>query len=128
MPPESQRMSEDNENDRISSAPRTPVGESVLPPGAERFTFPELSGTAAPTETPTLDVLDDMELDLRIDLGQAYMRLDDVLRLEPGAVVSLDNAAEEPVDVVVGGQVIARGELLVLDGRYCVRVTSVAGR
>jgi len=87
-----------------------------------------LSGTAAPTETPTLDVLDDMELDLRIDLGQAYMRLDDVLRLEPGAVVSLDNAAEEPVDVVVGGQVIARGELLVLDGRYCVRVTSVAGR
>ena len=36
--------------------------------------------------------------------------------------------ADEPVDIVVGGQVIARGEVLVLDGRYCVRVTSVARR
>ena len=127
MCPENHRHPDGSHPEGESSTFRS-IDESPLPPGLEPFAFPELSGTAVPTETPTLEVLEGLELDVRIDLGRAYIRLDDVLRLEPGAVVPLDTPADEPVDIVVGGQVIARGEVLVLDGRYCVRVTSVARR
>ncbi|NLE38017.1 MAG: flagellar motor switch protein FliN [Pirellulaceae bacterium] len=128
MCPEDKQCPDGKHLNRVPPSASVSVDESPLPPGFERFELMKFAGTAAPIETPTLEVLDDLELDVRIDLGQAYMRLDDVLRLEPGAVVPLDKAAEEPVDVIVGGQVIARGEVLVLDGRYGIRVTSVAGR
>ena len=97
-----------------------------LPPGTARLVLPELTGTVAPTETPTLDFLNDVELDVRIDLGRTYMRLDDVLKLRPGDLVTLDKAAEDPVDIFAGGRLIARGEILVLDGYYGVRVTELA--
>jgi len=107
-----------------AESPAAALGEE-LPPGMERFQFPELTGTAATTETASLDLLGNVELDVRIDLGHAYMRLEDALRLGPGAVVPLDRSVDEPVDVFAGGRLIARGEILVLDDHFGVRVTEL---
>ena len=96
-----------------------------LPLAVERFEYPQWTGKVASTETATLDALGDVELDVRIDLGRAYMRLDDALALEDGVVVPLDRTVEQPVDIVTGGRLIARGEILVLDDKYCVRVTEL---
>ncbi|MDD4269552.1 MAG: flagellar motor switch protein FliN [Pirellulaceae bacterium] len=96
-----------------------------LPPSATHFQFRELSGSPANTETATLDLLSDVELDLKIELGRTKMYLEDVLRLRKGAVVALDKLAGDPVDIYVNGRLIARGEVLVLNDNFCVRVAEL---
>jgi flagellar motor switch protein FliN/FliY len=99
-----------------------------VPRGATAFRFEEFSGAAASTEVATLDLLRDVELDLRIELGRTHMYLEEVLRLRKGSVVPLDKLAGDPVDIYVNGRLIARGEVLVLNDNFCVRVTAlVAG-
>ena len=69
--------------------------------------------------------LHDVELDVRIELGRARMPVGDVLQLAEGSVVELDKLAGDPVDVYVNGRLVARGEVLVLEGNFCVRVGEI---
>jgi flagellar motor switch protein FliN len=97
-------------------------------PRIKPFEPPPLAGQAVPTQTAALDALGDIELDVRIDLGRAYMYLEDAINLQRGAVVPLDRPLDGPADIFAGDRLIARGEVLTLDDRYCVRVTElVAG-
>jgi flagellar motor switch protein FliN/FliY len=96
-----------------------------IPPGVAPFSLPELAGAPASTESATLDLIRDVELDLRIELGRTHMYLEDVLRLGKGAVVPLDKLAGDPVDIYVNGRLIARGEVLVLNDNFCVRVAEL---
>ena len=73
----------------------------------------------------SLGALDDVELDLRIELGRTRMRLDEVVGLRDGSVVTLDKLAGDPVDVLVNGRLVARGEVLVLNDNFCVRVAEI---
>jgi flagellar motor switch protein FliN/FliY len=98
------------------------------PAGVTPFRFENLAGTAASTESATLDLIRDVELDLKIELGRTQMYLEDVLKLRRGSVVTLDKLAGDPVDIFVNGRLIARGEVLVLNDNFCVRVAElVAG-
>jgi len=99
--------------------------QKELPPSATAFQFGEFSGSPANTETATLDLLNDVELDLKIELGRTNMYLEDVLKLRKGAVVPLDKLAGDPVDIYVNGRLIARGEVLVLNDNFCVRVAEL---
>ncbi len=67
--------------------------------------------------------LGDIELEVRVELGQTTMLLSEVARLHPGSVVILDKHVNEPVSVLVNGKAIARGELLIVDGCFSVRIT-----
>jgi flagellar motor switch protein FliN/FliY len=97
-------------------------------PGLAPFQFKDLAGAPASGEKATLELLQDVDLDLRIELGRTRMHLEDVLKLKRGSVVPLDKLAGEPVDVFVNGRMVARGEVLVLNDNFCVRVTElVAG-
>ncbi len=99
-----------------------------LPPGMKPFEFRALSGRPASTDAATLDLLRDVQLDLKIELGRTHMQLDEVLQLKTGAVVTLDKLAGDPVDIFVNGRLIARGEVLVMNDNFCVRVAElVAG-
>jgi len=82
---------------------------------------------AAPASTPgsNLDLLLDVELPLAVRFGQAELTLHHLTRLGPGSVIDLRRSADEPVEVLVGGKVIARGEVVVVEGNYGVRVTEV---
>lgn len=73
-----------------------------------------------------LDLLMDVELAVTLRFGSRRLLLREVLDLIPGAVVDLDRQVEEPVDVLLDGRLVARGEVVVLDGNYGVRVTEVA--
>jgi len=72
-----------------------------------------------------LAMLGDVELNVMIELGRTEMMVEDVLRLTAGAVVELDKLAGDPVDVYVNGRLIARGEVLVLNDNFCVRVSEI---
>jgi flagellar motor switch protein FliN/FliY len=101
---------------------------ATLPPDVRPFEFKDLAGAAAINEPAALDLLRDVQLDLKIELGRAQMYLEDVLRLKEGAVVTLDKLAGDPVDIYANGRLIARGEVLVLNDSFCVRVADlVAG-
>jgi len=71
------------------------------------------------------DALRDVELDVKIELGRARMRIEDIARLADGAVVELDRAAGDPVDIFVNDRLVARGEVVVLNERFAVRLTEV---
>ena len=96
-----------------------------LPAGISSFQFQRFSGSPANEDHATLELLRDVELDLKIELGRTRMELEDVLQLRKGAVVTLDKLAGDPVDVYVNGRLIARGEVLVLNDNFCVRVTEL---
>jgi len=97
----------------------------ATPPGVAPFRFQELSGAPASSENTTLDLIRDVELDLRIELGRTQMYLEDLLKLRKGSVVPLDKLAGDPVDIYVNGRLIARGEVLVLNDNFCVRVAEL---
>lgn len=100
-----------------------------LPPGLSPFEFTEFSGAPPSTQAATLDLLKEVELDVQIELGRTRLYLEDVLRLRKGAVVTLDKLAGDPVDIYVNGRLIARGEVLVLNDNFCIRVAElVAGK
>jgi len=96
-----------------------------MPQAAAEFEFREFTGAPANAETATLDLLSDVGLDLKIELGRTNMYLEEVLKLRKGAVVPLDKLAGDPVDIFVNGRLIARGEVLVLNDNFCVRVAEL---
>jgi flagellar motor switch protein FliN/FliY len=105
--------------------PRAPT---PLPPGVKPFEYRNLAGRTANPDSASLDLLRDVQLDLKIELGRTHMQLEDVLQLKSGAVVTLDKLAGDPVDIYANGRLIARGEVLVMNDNFCVRVAElVAG-
>lgn len=96
-----------------------------MPPGVTSFRLPEFTPAPPSTEAATIELVSDIELDLRIELGRTHMYLEDVLRLRKGSVVPLDKLAGDPVDIYVNGRLIARGEVLVLNDNFCVRVAEL---
>jgi flagellar motor switch protein FliN/FliY len=100
-------------------------GAGELPSGVIAFQLQEFGGAPASTENATIDLISDVELDLKIELGRTNMYLEDVLRLRKGSVVPLDKLAGDPVDIYVNGRLIARGEVLVLNDNFCVRVAEL---
>jgi flagellar motor switch protein FliN/FliY len=96
-----------------------------LPVGVKPFKFDDFAGAAANPQSATLELMRDVELDLTIELGRTHMHLEDVLKLKQGAVVPLDKLAGDPADIYVNGRLIARGEVLVLNDNFCVRVAEL---
>jgi flagellar motor switch protein FliN/FliY len=104
-----------------------PVEPGQQPP-VTPFQLRDFSSAPPSTEAATLELIRDVELDLKIELGRTQMYLEDVLKLRKGSVVPLDKLAGDPVDIYVNGRLIAHGEVLVLNDNFCVRVAElVAG-
>jgi flagellar motor switch protein FliN/FliY len=80
-----------------------------------------------PTAQPTkgIDLLSDVNLNVKIELGRTRMLVEDVLKLADGAVIELDKLAGDPVDVYVNDRPVARGEVLVLNDNFCVRINEI---
>ena len=93
--------------------------------GIAPFQFQDFTAEPPSSEKATLDLLRDVELDLKIELGRTHMQLEEILKLRKGAVVPLDKLAGDPVDVYVNGRLVARGEVLVLNDNFCVRVAQL---
>jgi|HubBroStandDraft_2_1064218.scaffolds.fasta_scaffold284055_2 flagellar motor switch protein FliN/FliY len=73
-----------------------------------------------------IGLLCDIELDATLQFGSREIPLREVLELGPGDVVELDRHVSEPVDLVVGDRIVARGEVVVVNGNFALRVTEVA--
>jgi flagellar motor switch protein FliN/FliY len=93
--------------------------------GVEEYVPPPLE-SAPPRPAPSgIELLSDVHLKVRIELGRTSMLVEDVLRLGEGTVVELDKLAGDPVDVYVNDRPIARAEILVLNDNFCVRISEI---
>jgi flagellar motor switch protein FliN len=72
-----------------------------------------------------IDMLHDVEMDVAAELGRTRMSVRELLSLAPGAVVELDRAAGSPADLLVNGRLIARGEVVVIDENFGIRLTEI---
>ncbi len=107
-------------------APAPAPAEMPPPPaGAVSLALPELAGATADVDDHGIRLLNDVKLDVKIELGRSMMLIEDVLRLGEGSVVELDKLAGDPVDVFVNERLVARGEVLVLNDNFCVRISDI---
>lgn len=90
--------------------------------------LPDLGQGVAPGAQQDLDLLADVSMQVTVELGQVRMRVSDLLRLGEGTVVELDRAVSAPVDVLVNGSLIARGDVVVVGDELGVRVTEIVKR
>ncbi len=72
-----------------------------------------------------VSMLHDVQLCVKIELGRTQMLLEDVLKMDEGSVVELDKLAGDPVDVYANDRLVARGEVLILNDNFCVRISEV---
>ncbi len=77
---------------------------------------------------PDLRRLSDVPVEVAVEMGRTRMTVGDTLELRPGSIVALDRMAGEPVDLLVNGTAIARGEVVVIDEQFGLRITDVLGR
>ncbi|MEM9466965.1 MAG: flagellar motor switch protein FliN [Actinomycetota bacterium] len=97
-----------------------------LPSAPQPAPAPDLA--TAPGGLITLGMLREVPLEVSAELGRARMSVSEILQLNVGSIVELDRTAGSPVDVVVNGSLIARGEVVVIDDEYGVRITEILGR
>ena len=72
-----------------------------------------------------MEQLQDISLPVSLELGHKMMRVKDLLELTPGRIVKLDRLAGEPVDLVINGKTIAKGEVAVIDENFAVRIVTL---
>jgi flagellar motor switch protein FliN len=84
-----------------------------------------MDSTAKPS--PNLDLLLDVRVKLTVELGACQIPMRDVLQLSSGSVVKLEKAAQTPVDLYANQKLIARGEVVVVDDAYGIKITELLG-
>jgi flagellar motor switch protein FliN/FliY len=87
--------------------------------------YPTFGKTTTAAEQKNLDLLLDVNLPISIELGRTTMRIKDILSLGPGSVVELKKLAGEPVDLLVNNKIVAKGEVVVVDENFGLRITSL---
>lgn len=87
--------------------------------------LPDFGSPAMGQAMTSLELLSDVELQVTVELGRTQMLVEDVLKLGEGSVVELDKLAGDPVDVYVNNRLIARGEVLVLNDNFCIRISEI---
>lgn len=109
---------------RVERAP-TPISAA---PKAQRAQFGPISEPVLPPPPSNIDLLADLQMRVSVELGRTRMSVSDVLALGAGSVVELDRLAGEPVDILVNDRIVARGEVVVVDENFGVRVVEVLAR
>ncbi len=107
----------------ILIAPSKPAVAEAKEPGSAAA---ELTG--AVERSKTFDLLMEVELPVSVSFGRAQLPLRDVLKLNSGSIVELNRTISDPVEIIVNNCVIARGEVVVLEGNYGVRIQHVISR
>ena len=104
---EEQEMTEQNQEDEIRD-----------------FSAPS-SAASSNTSSENLRVLENIEVQLAVEVGNTEIKIRDLLRLNEGSVIELDRLAGDPLDILVNGTMIAKGEIVMVGERFGVRFTEI---
>ena len=117
--------------DQLLVCSKGPSLEEVMEKSAEAQ--PQMAPTAEPSVSSQLDerleMVMDMELPIYVRFGETQMRIKDVLQLGPGSIIELNKPVDSPVELVINDKmVIAKGEVVVVDSNFAVRITEVKSK
>lgn len=93
--------------------------------GMKDVGYPAFANTGAGPAAPNMNLLMDVQMTLTVELGRTKMYIKEILGLGEGSIIELDKLAGEPVDLLVNGKLIAKGEVVVIDENFGVRVTDI---
>lgn len=99
--------------------------EVQMPNMVKPAEFPDLGSGETAANTQNIDLLLDVPLPVSIELGRTQMLIEDILNLGAGSVVELNKLAGEPVDLLVNNRQIAKGEVVVVDENFGIRITEL---
>jgi len=104
-----------------------PAAEVAQDPagGVRAVEFGQLGGTIDPGTRRGVELILDVQMQVAVELGRTTMQVRDVLALGPGSIVELDKHSSEAVEVVVNNKTVARGEVVVIDDNFGVRITEI---
>jgi flagellar motor switch protein FliN/FliY len=108
----------------VAAAMAAPLGGAATSAPA----FAPLPGAGQGGDLSQIDLLLDISLQVTVELGRARMKIQEILALRNGSVIELDRLAGEPADILVNGTLIAKGEVVVVDEKFGVRVIEVVSR
>jgi flagellar motor switch protein FliN/FliY len=107
---------------RVPDAEAASTGAGALEvPGPEPF-------SSAPPASKTLDLLLDVDLPVSVSFGRTRLPIKEILKLTTGSIVELNRSVSEPVEVIVNNCIVARGEVVVIEGNYGVRIHQIISR
>ena len=101
-----------------------PAGVAIRPLAFTPLDGPPAGRGSAANSAP-LDILLDIEVPIIVELGHTEMSIEELLALKPGAIVELDKIASEPVELLIRDHVVARGEVIVVDDNFGIRITQI---
>lgn len=102
-----------------AAAPGAPAA-TVFPPSPQPAPEPAYTGTPG-----NIDLLMDIELPVVIRIGKTELLLQDILKLTPGAIIELNKTTDDPIDMLVNNKLVARGEVVVVEGNFAFRITEI---
>ena len=101
------------------------LGSSQVPPNVQPVQFANLQGAGAQGEQGNIGLLMDVYMELTVELGRTRKLIREILGIGEGTIIELDKLAGEPVDILVNHKLIAKGEVVVIDENFGVRVTEI---
>jgi flagellar motor switch protein FliN/FliY len=100
-------------------------GNPAVPPNVQPVQFANLQGGGLPAESGNIGLLMDVFMELTVELGRTRKLIREILGIGEGTIIELDKLAGEPVDILVNHKLIAKGEVVVIDENFGVRVTEI---
>ena len=88
--------------------------------------FPSFKSPIKEKAENSLDMLFDIQMKVVVELGRTVLKIKDILELGPGSIIELDKLSGEPVDILVNGSLVAKGEVVVIDENFAIRISDVA--
>jgi flagellar motor switch protein FliN/FliY len=101
------------------------MGSPAAPPNVQPVQFANLQGGGFPAEAGNIGLLMDVFMELTVELGRTRKLIREILGIGEGTIIELDKLAGEPVDILVNHKLIAKGEVVVIDENFGVRVTEI---
>ena len=120
-------MSEETQQSPPSGDVEEAIDRATEAVAVQAHELHELGGGGAALESMELGKLLDVPVEVSVEVGQSRMTLGELVRLGPGSLVELTREAHEPADILVNGKIVARGEIVMIDQNYGVRITRVEG-
>jgi flagellar motor switch protein FliN/FliY len=99
--------------------------ENLNIPNVQGLNFPSLQGTPVMNEPGNIGLIMDVSMEMTVELGRTRKQVKEILAMGEGTIVELDKLAGEPVDILVNHKLIAKGEVVVIDENFGVRVTEI---
>ncbi len=94
-------------------------------PNVQNLQFPNLAGGPTAQEQGNIGLIMDVNMEMTVELGRTKKQIKEILGMGEGTIIELDKLAGEPVDILVNHKAIAKGEVVVIDENFGVRVTEI---